>query len=73
MKKHYTMNEPYTVGQFDDDGYYYVFKFDVPIIHSMPILPHMSRWALNQMNLLHNAHGATRQKIRADFHRQIQI
>lgn len=33
MKKHFTLTEPYTVGQFDDDKYYYIFKFDVPIIH----------------------------------------
>ena len=33
MKKHYTMNEPYTVGQFKDDEYYYVFKFSLPILH----------------------------------------
>ena len=33
MKKHYTINEPYTVCQFKDDEYYYVFKFGVPILH----------------------------------------
>ena len=33
MKKHYTINEPYTVGQFKDDEYYYLFKFGVPILH----------------------------------------
>lgn len=33
MQKHFTISEPYTVDQFKDDEYYYVFKFDVPILH----------------------------------------
>jgi len=33
MNKHFTMNEPYTINHFEDDEYYYVFKFGVPILH----------------------------------------
>ena len=33
MRKHYTMLEPYTVKQYEEDEYYFLFKFGVPLAH----------------------------------------